>query len=501
MLPLRLVCVSTRKRRKYEPDNRLKGFELGYHKPGTEGMRSRISMSNMTAVNQEQMIDWIDSGERQRLRMMLNDLHPADLAEWFEELNPERRLSCFRLLDLDNASAVLAELDTENQRNLLKNLGDMGLVPIISAMSPDDAADLLAELPEGKASSIISQMADNEAAGELVELLSFNDDSAGGIMSTDYLEVSTNMRADEALHHLRDSYKKEEEEIYDLFVVDTQERLVGWLSVKELLLAPPDATVESLMDTNVISVSVDTDQEEAAEKIQKYDLLSLPVVDHEGRLRGIITADDAIDVIEEEADEDIYKSTGIEISDAESSENIGTNVSSAFRARIPWLIVTLVIESGSAAVITHFDAVIKQTVIAASFMPLLTSLTGSVAMQSTCIMLRTQKKQFSLKSALKNVWHEARVGALLGTACGLLTFLLSLAFQQQGSNMLGIVVGCSLFLTMSIGVLIGTLIPVIFERCGIEPAHASGPLITSILDVCTMSIYLSIVYTFLSKIV
>lgn len=458
-------------------------------------------MSDVAAIKQEQLIGLIETGERQRLRMMLNDLHPADLAEWFEELDSERRLSCFRLLDLDNASAVLAELDTESQRNLLKGLGDMGLVPIISAMSPDDAADLLAELPEAKASSIISQMADNEAAGELVELLSFSDDSAGGIMSTDYLEVGANMKADEALLHLRETYKKEEEEIYDLFVVDADERLVGCLSVKELLLAPPDATVESLMDTNVISVRVDEDQEEAADKIQKYDLLSLPVIDNHGKLRGIITADDAIDVIEEEADEDIYKSTGIEVSDTEMSENLGTNVRQAFRARIPWLLITLVIESGSAAVITHFDEVIKQTIIAASFMPLLTSLTGSVAMQSTCITLRTQKKQFSWKTALKNVWHEARVGFMLGIACGVVTFALSYVFNHQSGMQLGMVVGISLLITMSVGVMIGTLIPVIFEKIGIEPAHASGPLITSLLDVCTMSIYLSIVHAFLSKIV
>ena len=437
-------------------------------------------------------------GDRQRLRQLLNDQHPADLAEWFEELDPQKRLSCFRLLDLDNASAVLSELDTEHQRKLLKDLGDIGIVPIVSAMAPDDAADLLSELPQEKATSIISQMTDNEAAGELMQLLSFKDDTAGGIMSTDYLSVAADMAAAEALVHLRETYRKDEEDIYDLFVVDADEKLVGWLSVKELLLAPPDALVESLMDTSVIKVSVNTDQEEAAEQIRKYDLMSLAVVDQTGRLRGIITADDAIDVFKEEADEDIYKSSGIEVSDADKSENLGTSVRQAFRARIPWLVVTLAIESGSAMVITHFDSVIKQAVLAASFMPMLTSLTGSVAMQSTCIMLRTQKRQFAWKNLLKNVWHEVRVGALLGTACGILAYCLSYVFKQHGGQVLGLIVGLSLFLTMSVGVIIGTLIPVIFERMGIEPAHASGPLITSLLDVCTMSIYLSIVHAFLT---
>lgn len=458
-------------------------------------------VSSQTAVDPEQLISLIDSGDKQRLRLVINEQHPADLAEWLVEMDAERRLSCFRLLDLDNASAVLAELDPVDQLSLLKDLGDIGVVPIISQMSPDDAADLLSELPEEKVSSIISQMTDNEAVGELYELMSFKDDSAGGIMSTDYLSVPANMTAEQALQHLRETYKKEEEEIYDLFVVDETERLVGWLSVKDLLTAPADATVESLMDTSVIKVFVDTDQEEAAEKIQKYDLLSLPVVDANGILRGIITADDAIDVIEEEATEDIYQTSGIDTTAPESSDNLGTNARQAFRARLPWLVVTLIIESGSAMVITHFDNVIKQTVIAASFMPLLTSLTGSVAMQSTCITIREQRKNFNWKSALRNVWHEVRVGAMLGAACGTLTYIPSHLLGQQGNNNLGLIVGFSLLLTMSLGAIIGTLIPIIFDRLGIEPAHASGPLITSLLDVCTMTIYLSIVHAFLLHIV
>lgn len=457
-------------------------------------------MSDQAVIDLEELSSLIESGERQRLRVILNDQYPADLAEWLVEMNTEQRLSCFRLLDLDNASAVLAELAPENQRTLLKELDDIGVVPIISKMSPDDAADLLGELSKEKASSIISQMTDDEAIGDLFELLSFREDSAGGIMSTDYLSVPVNMTVEQALAHLRETYEKEEEDIYDLFVVDDSERLVGSLSVKELLMALPVATVESLMDTNVIKVLVDDDQEEAAEKIQKYDLLSLPVVDADGVLRGIVTADDAIDVIEEEATEDIYQTSGIDVTAQEAGENLGTHARQAFRARIPWLVITLVIESGSAMVITHFDNVIKQTVIAASFMPLLTSLTGSVAMQSTCITIREQKKNFQWKTAWRNVWHEVRVGAMLGATCGTLTYFLSFIFGDHHGNSLGLIVGASLLLTMSLGAVIGTLIPIVFARVGIEPAHASGPLITSLLDVCTMTIYLSIVHAFLSHI-
>jgi magnesium transporter len=203
--------------------------------------------------------------------------------------------------------------------------------------------------------------------------------------------------------------------------------------------------------------------------------------------------------LEEEATEDIYQTSGIDVTATEVGDNLAANVPGAFRARIPWLIVTLLIESGSAMVITHFDEVIKQTVIAASFMPLLTSLTGSVAMQSTCITIRESSTRPTLKTALKRIFHEMQVGAMLGVSCGVLTYSLSFLFKEQ-AHVLGLVVGVSLLITMSLGVIVGTIIPLFFERVGIEPAHASGPLITSLLDVSTMTIYLSIVHAFLTHI-
>lgn len=444
----------------------------------------------------ESLTTLVEEGDRQRLRLLLNDQHPADLTEALQELDPDRRLFCFRLLDLDNASAVLAEMDPDNQRTLLKLLGEKGMVPLVSAMSPDDAVDLLSELPKEEAESIINRLSDDDAIGDIYELMSFKDDTAGGIMSTDYLAVPEAMTVVEVLEMLRSQYEQVDEEIYDLFVIDGSAKLVGYLSVKDLLTAPPEATVESIMDTSVIAVTLDTDQEEAAEKLSRYDLLSLPVVDSHGILRGVITADDAMDVLEEEATEDIYQSTGIGTMDG--SETLSSSVRQAFRARLPWLVVTLGIESGSAMVITHFDGVIQQTVIAASFMPLLTSVTGSVAMQSTCIIIRNSRRQWNYKAQLRNIWHEMRVGMMLGAACGAITTAVSTLFKMHSN--LGIIVGASLFLTMSIGVLIGTLIPIMFDRLGIEPAHASGPLITSLLDVCTMTIYLSIVHAFLSMI-
>lgn len=448
-------------------------------------------------VELSELTNLAENGQRQKLRLLLNDLHPADLAVMLTEMQDDHRLSCFRLLDLDHASDVLSELDTDVQTNLLRSLGDIGVVPLISRMSPNDAVDLLAELPEEKASAIISQIPDSEAKEDLEELMKFEQDTAGGIMSTDYLSLYAKMAVGEALLQLRDMYEDLEEDIYDIYVVDEVNGLVGHLGVKELITADPTLIVADVMDTNVISVQTTTDQEEAAEKLGHYDLLSLPVVDELGKLRGIIMADDVIDVLKEEATEDIFQSSGIASPGGDSQDMLGHHVGKAFGARLPWLIATLMIETGAATVITHYDAVIRDTVAAASFMPLLSGVTGSVATQSTCIIIRGTKDKNSLnfKLILKNLFHELKVGLLLAVLCGTCTFLISMLFNQS-HHQLGIIVSASLVLTMTVGVVIGTIMPMLFQKIGIDPAHASGPFITSILDVSTMTIYLTIVHFF-----
>jgi magnesium transporter len=443
----------------------------------------------------DSLMELVDQNQRQKLRLLLNDQHPADLAESFEDLNGTYRIACFRLLDLDNASALLAELEPEKQAELLRDLGDISIVALVSNMSPDDAVDLLSELPQEKAREIISQVSDDEVKEDLTQLMTFKEDTAGGIMSTDYLALHSRMTVAEALVYLREKYEDLEEEIYDVYVVDEGEVLVGAVTLKELLTASPEVLVEGVMDEDVTSVVAEDDQELAADILSRYDLLTLPVVDKNKMLLGIITADDVIDVLKEEAIEDIYQSSGINT--GSENQELNYNVQSAFTARLPWLIITLVIESGSASVINHFDSVIQQMVQAASFMPLLSGVTGSVATQSTCIQIQgAGKSPVSLRAALRNIFHELKVGMLLGLFCGLSTYGIS-RFLHQSTNQLGVVVGMSLFITMSVGVVIGTLMPIIFRKVGVEPAHASGPFITSILDVCTMSIYLTIVHFFL----
>ncbi len=458
-------------------------------------------MSGLQALEIEGLEALVDQSNRQELRLLLNDRHPADIAESLSHLDQRRRLFCFRLLDLDNASSALAELDPEIQRQLLQELGDVGVIPIISHMPPDDAVDLLAELPREKVDRIMAQMTDIEAVQDIEELLGFKEDSAGGIMSTDYLALEASMTAAEALQQLRAEYKDIGEEIYDIFVTDLQEALVGKITVRELLTAPAGARVDSLMDRDVITVNTDTDQELAAEKLGRYDLLSLPVIDETGKLRGIITADDVFDVLQEEATEDIFESSGISTTGPEANEELAYNVPLAFRARLPWLMATVCIEAGAVGVINHFDAVIRQTVAAAAFMPLLSGTTGSVATQSTCIIIRgTATGHINWRAAWRTIFHELKVGFLLGVACGLATWLLGHYFHGV-SQTLGLVVAASLCLTMLVGVATGTIMPLLFHRLGIDPAHASGPFITSILDVSTMSIYLTVVHFCLAHVV
>jgi magnesium transporter len=451
-----------------------------------------------TKLAPEYISELVDQGDRQRLRLLLNDQYPADLAECLNELAPSYRISCFRLLDLDNASNLLAELEPDFQNELLRDLGDISIVALISNMSPDDAVDLLSELPQEKARAILSQVSDAEAKEDLTQLLSFKEDTAGGIMSTDYLCLQAKMTVAEGLVYLREEYADLEEEIYDVYVVNEEEVLVGRVSLRELLTASPEVIISSVMEEDVVYVACDVDQEEAAEKLSRYDLLTLPVVDKKKILLGIITADDVIDVLKEEAIEDIYQSSGITSSGADNQEMLTYNVRKAFAARLPWLLITLIIESGSATVINHFDDVITQMVQAAAFMPLLSGVTGSVATQSTCIVIQgsSNKTQVSLKSALRNIFHETKVGMLLGLFCGLTAYLVG-RLLHSSSYKLCLMVGASLFITMTVGVIIGTLMPILFRKLKVEPAHASGPFITSILDVSTMTIYLTIVHFFL----
>ncbi len=457
-------------------------------------------MTEKQLLAPDMLCELVDSAQRQKLRLLLNDQHSADLAECLQELAPAYRISCFRLLDLDNASSLLAELEAEQQSELLRDLGNNSIAALVVNMSPDDAVDLLSELPENKAREIIDQVSDAEVKEDLTQLMTFKEDTAGGIMSTDYLALKSGMTVAEALVYLRDEYEDLEEEIYDVYVVSDNEELVGVVTLRELLTASPEVLMQSIMDKDVVSVEANVDQEQAAEKLSRYDLNTLPVVNEHKQLLGIITADDVIDVLKEEATEDIYQSSGISSSGSESQQQLGYSVRRAFSARLPWLLVTLLIETGSASVITHFDGVIQQTVQAASFMPLLSGVTGSVATQSTCIVIRGSETKggFGLKAALRNIWHETKVGVLLGIFCGLACFLISLFVHNAGSE-LGMIVALSLVVTMTVGVIIGTLMPILFQKIGVEPAHASGPFITSILDVCTMSIYLTIVHSFLTN--
>jgi len=455
-------------------------------------------MTEKQLLAPEYISDLVEQGDRQRLRLLLNDQYPADLAECLNDLSPTHRITCFRLLDLDNASGLLAELEPEVQNELMRDLGDISIVALVSNMSPDDAVDLLAELPQDKARAIINQVADAEAKEDLSQLMAFKDDTAGGIMSTDYLALLARMSVAEALVDLREKYEDIEEEIYDVYVVDEKDRLVGRVSLRELLTAPPEVPITAIMDPDVVFVEADVDQEEAAEKLSRYDLMTLPVTDRDKVLLGIITADDVIDVLKEEAIEDIYQSSGITGTSSDNQDQLTYNVKRAFAARLPWLLVTLAIESGSASVINHFDLVFQKMVQAAAFMPLLSGVTGSVATQSTCIVIQgtANKSQVSLRGALRNIWHEIKVGMMLGIFCGFATYLVSLILHSSNLD-LCLVVGASLFITMTVGVLIGSLMPILFKKFGVDPAHASGPFITSILDVSTMTIYLTIVNFFL----
>lgn len=454
-----------------------------------------------TTLNYHDIAALIQKNERQQLRHLLNEMHPADLAQTLSEMDKGWRLYCFRLLDLESAGDVLAELTSTEQGELLKELGDLSVVPIISRMAPDEAVDLLSALPPQKARSIISQMTDLGTAEDIKELMAFKKNSAGRIMSTEYLAVNETTNVEDTLKLFKQTHYDFEEDLYDIYVVNDGNQLKGRLTVKDLLAATAQTRLSLIMSTDTLKVDTACDQEKAAEQLRRYHVLSIPVVGDNDELHGVITAADVIDVLQEEASEDLFQSSGISApsGDAES-ELFKGDIRFAFRARVPWLVFVLLIETMSALVIGHFNQVIKQTVAAAAFMPLLSAVTGSAAVQSTCIAMRAAaERSITTQMILGGLLHELKVGALLGVACGAATCMLGLLLHTH-SYVLGLIIGASLFITIIFGLLMGTLTPWIFQKIGIDPAYASGPLISSLLDVFTFTIYLSIVHTFLAEI-
>lgn len=411
------------------------------------------------------------------------NLHQADIAEILDELNNEEARFVFNLLDNDLQGEVLMELEEDVRDSFVASLNAKQLASQLENLDSDDAVDILGELSVERQLEVIAEM-DEEEAAELVDLLNYDEDSAGGLMQTEYIQVRIDWKVRRCIIELR-RQAEEVEKVYTIYVVDQQDKLVGVLSLKSLLFANSDTLIKDLfVGENILYVTTNTDGEEVARIMNKYDLVSIPVVDLQKKLVGRITIDDIVDLIKEQADKDFQMASGI-------SENVEASASiwRLSRARLPWLFIGMFGGILGAQVIGSFEIQIGQIPALAFFIPLVAAMGGNVGVQSSAVVVQSLANgtnQFS--SIFGRVKKEAGLGLLNGIICGTVIFLVTWLLE---SPMLGLTVSLSLFTVIFFAAVMGTLIPLILNKYGIDPAVATGPFITTMNDVVGLFIYFS----------
>ena len=417
------------------------------------------------------------------LKGVLNEQRPADLADLLRRLEDETQEAVFQLLDTEPAAEALAEADTPTTIAIAEDLGHQELSELVEEMEPDDAADVLADLEAEDAEKILDLMEDEEAH-EVQELMAHEEDTGGGIMTPRLVLADVSATVSEAVDTLRQ--EADEAEIHDLFVVDGDNRLQGVVPLHLLVTARPTTLVSNLMDRDVISVTTEMDQEEIAQLFARYHLVAVPVVDEDGRVVGQITVDDAMDVLVEEATEDLYRMAGTSGDESERDTVFGV----AF-TRLPWLMLCLVGSFLSGLVISWFDVTLEKAITLAAFIPVIMATGGNSGLQASTVTVRGMViGNVASGLLLRTVLREIGTAVVIGLVCGVAAS--AVAWIWFGESLVGVSVGVAMFLVICLAVLLGVLAPLLFNRVGIDPAVASGPFITTANDILGLSIYLGL---------
>ncbi len=417
-------------------------------------------------------------------------LHYADLAEMLMLLEPKERNRLFMLLSREQAAAVFSEVDSEIFAELFDLLKREQKTAILDLMGQDDIVDILGEVPLALKQRVMDLL-DDELRLEIQELLVYEEDTAGGIMTKDFIDIKRDMTVEQATVYLR-ANAPDAETVYYVYVTDDKECLVGIISLRQLIVTSPWVTIGDVMHQPVISVHVTTDQEEVARVVSKYDLLAVPVIDDAERLVGIITVDDVIDVIEEEATEDILRFAGMTDEELEYQEEpLIISVYHSVRARLPWLVITIFGGLLSAFVISGFQGALAADQTLALFMPLLAGMGGNVGTQSSTLTVRNIAL-FDIKGTVmwRTLLQEIVVGFFVGLICAGIVGLLS--YFMRGRYLLSLIVAVAMWANIVTAATIGTIVPLVFKRIGVDPAVASAPFITTTIDITGLSIYFTL---------
>ena len=440
----------------------------------------------------EEIIEMLEQNKLAELKEILIKENPIDVADVFEEFPKEKDLIIFKLLPKDFSSEVFSYLSPEKQQEVIENITDEEIKCIMEDMYLDDTVDFIEEMPANIVDKILKNTS-HDKRKLINQMLKYSENSAGSVMTVEYISFKDNYTVKQAIDYYRKiAIDKEETDI--CFVTDSKKKLVGIISLKTLILSNDDSYIKDEMDTNFVSVLTKDDQEEIAALFRKYDLTTMPVVDHEDRLVGVITVDDIVDVIDQENTEDIQKMAAMNPSD---EEYLKESVMSLAKHRILWLLVLMISATFTGMVIKKYEEVLQSAVYLAVFIPMLMDTGGNAGSQSATLVIRgIALEEIEFSDIFKVIWKEFRVSVLVGFILSAVNFVRIYYFTKSGLET-SLVVAISMFLTVIMAKVIGGVLPLIAKSLKIDPAIMASPLITTIVDTAALIIYFQLSVIFL----
>ena len=428
------------------------------------------------------------------IRRLLSEENPADIAEVFEEMSDENVILLFRLLPKDIASDVFVEMTSDKQEALIKSFSDSELRHVVDDLYLDDTVDIIEEMPANVVKRILKNT-DAETRNAINQILQYPKDSAGSIMTIEFVDLKKHYTVEKAFQHIKKT-GVEKETIYTSYVTDNQRHLIGIISAKDLMLSELDAVIEDIMETNVISVNTLDDKEDVAKMFEKYGFLALPVVDKEGRLVGIVTVDDAIDVISEETEEDFSIMAGIT---PQEKPYLLSDVWSIFKSRVPWLLILMISATFTGIIISSYEKALSVYVVLTSFIPMLMGTAGNSSSQSSVTVIRgLSLDEIKFSDIFRVQWKEFRISILCGLSLAVANFLKLYYFDRlilnnaEISVLVALVVSLTILVAVVLAKLVGCTLPILAQKIGFDPAVMASPFITTIVDALSLLVFFGI---------
>ena len=435
----------------------------------------------------EDIKELLETKQYTRIRQELSELYDADIASILEDLSDEDMLKVFRILPKDAAADVFSYLEVDDQQTIITSLSEKDAANIINNMMADDATDLFEEMPATVVKRLLAS-ASPDARRDINHLLKYPEDSAGSIMTVEYVDLKENLTVAQALERVR-KVGVDSETINKLYVLDKSRTLLGTLTLRKLLLSDPDAVVRDIMHENAVACNTLMDQEEVARQFQKYDFTTMPVVDNENRLVGIITIDDVVDIMEEEATEDIEKMAAILPTD---KPYMKTGIFETWKKRIPWLLLLMVSATFTGSIIKKFEDALSACVVLTTFIPMLMDTGGNAGGQASVTIIRgLSLEEITFRDFFRVVWKEARVALVCGATLAVCNFGKLLLIDKVTVSV-ALVVCLTLVVAVFIAKIIGCTLPMVAKKVGFDPAVMASPFITTIVDALSLIIYFAI---------